>query len=300
MRIASINVNGIRAATRRGFSDWLKDCRPDVVALQEMRCQPEQLPQVFDDYYLSMDAGTLPGRNGVAIMTRQRPKAVRTWSGRYWRQNPSQIGSLDQVSEDIQLAEELTPFAETGRWIEVDLGEKNLCIASLYLPKGDTPFTKATGGEKEKVMARYERKMAFLKGFNRQLAVSRENALSGGREFLVMGDFNIAHTELDLKNWRANHKSSGFLPEEREWFSTILYPETLVDVIRLLHPDEPGPYSWWSWRGQAYTNNAGWRIDYHLATPNLASSATRAWVDNSADYNSRLSDHSPVLVEYNI
>jgi exodeoxyribonuclease-3 len=139
-----------------------------------------------------------------------------------------------------------------------------------------------------------------MRGLARALTASKREAAAEGREFLVMGDFNIAHTKQDLRNWRSNQKSEGFLPEEREWFGTLLGPRRLIDVVRRLHPDVEGPYSWWSWRGQAFVNDSGWRIDYHLASPGLAKAATNAFVGREATYEARVSDHSPVVVDYQV
>jgi len=264
MLAATFNVNGIRASARRGFGDWLAARGCDVVALQEVRCSAEELPDVFGDYQLAYHQGNLPGRNGVALLTRDKPTAIRTGFGH--RSDPE------------------------GRYIEADL--PGVTVASLYLPKGDVP-----DGD-EAALARYKRKMAFMASFRRYLPVARRRAAEAGREFLVMGDFNIAHERIDLRNWRSNGRSSGFLPEEREWFATILGPRTIHDVVRRLNPGADGPYSWWSWRGNAFNNDTGWRIDYHLATPGLAARARNAVVDREASYDERLSDHAPVVVEY--
>lgn len=266
MRIATFNVNGLRAAHRRGFRDWLDHSGADVVALQEVRAPAELIPTAaIEGYHWVYEQGTLPGRNGVAIMSRSEPVAVRRG-----------FGSRE--------------FDPEGRYLEVDL--PGLRVASLYLPKGGTLF------EDEKSAARFHRKQRFLRSFARHLTRSRREAANQGREFLVMGDFNIAHTELDLKNHRTNKKSEGFLPEEREWFGSVLSSRTLVDVVRGLHPQVPGPYSWWSWRGQSWTNDAGWRIDYHLASAGLAARAVSGGTMRADSYEARISDHAPVLVEY--
>ena len=139
--------------------------------------------------------------------------------------------------------------------------------------------------------------MASLRAY---LTRARRTAQAAGREFLVTGDFNIAHTRQDLKNWRSNQRTEGFLPEEREWFDSLLSPRTLVDVVRVLHPHIDGPYTWWSWRGQSFTNDTGWRIDYQLATPGLARAAVAGGTDRDVDYDSRLSDHAPVVVDYRV
>ncbi|MDR1767649.1 MAG: exodeoxyribonuclease III [Propionibacteriaceae bacterium] len=263
MRAASFNVNGIRAATRRGFPAWLeaRDC--DIVALQEVRCPEADLPDVFGGYRLTYHQGSLAGRNGVAVLSRQEPLAARRGFG--------------HASDD------------EGRYLEVDL--PGLTVASLYLPKGDV----ADGGDAART--RYERKMDFMAAFADYLPTARAAAARRGGDYLLMGDFNIAHQPADIKNWRANQKSSGFLPEEREWLGGVL-GQGLVDVVRSLHEGESGPYSWWSWRGKAFDNDAGWRIDYQLATPDLAATATSAATDRDASYAKRISDHSPVVVDY--
>lgn len=268
MRIATFNVNGIRAAERRGFRGWLDQTDPDIVALQEVRCPVDQVPAaVHEGYVWSYDSGTLAGRNGVALMSKVEPEAVR-------------VGFNNRE------------FEAEGRYIEADF--PGLTVASLYLPKGGTLF------EDEASAAKYHRKMRFLASFARHLTRTRRAAANAGREFLIMGDFNIAHTEADLKNWRTNKKSEGFLPEEREWFGSILSPRTLTDVVRRLHPDESGPYSWWSWRGQAFANDAGWRIDYHLASRDLAAAARSGGTMKDPSYDARISDHAPVVVDYDL
>ena len=286
LRIATFNVNGIRAAHRRGFAPWLESRACDVVALQEVRCPPDALPDsAFGDYHASYDAGQLAGRNGVAILTREPPVAVRSW-----HQMPGPT-----------LARELKPFATEGRYIEVDLADRPITIASLYLPKGGLPAHLQQPGRMREAPdggARYDRKMRFMRGFARQVTASRRAAKANGRELLVMGDFNIAHTPLDVVNWRRQHRNEGFLPEERAWLDEVIGPRRLVDVVRRLHPETQGPYSWWSWLGNSFTNDTGWRIDYHLATPGLAHSAGAAWTDREPDRDSRLSDHAAVLVDY--
>lgn len=266
LRIATFNVNGIRAAHRRGFLPWLEGRNCGVVALQEVRCPVDQLPEnAFGGYHAAYDSGKLAGRNGVAVLTREEPLAVRLGIGH-------------------------KEFADEGRYIEVDL--PRVTIASVYVPKGGTPF------EDEASLAKYHRKFRFLTRFRNHLVEARRAAAREGREFVVLGDFNVAHQEIDLKNWRANRKSEGFLPEEREWFGANLSPRTLIDVVRHVHPDTPGPYSWWSWRGQAFTNDAGWRIDYHLASAGLARTAVTAGTDRDPSYDARISDHAPVVVDY--
>ena len=305
LRVATFNVNGIRATQKRGFESWLagRDC--DVVALQEVRCPVPMLPDgVFGEYHLAYDSGQLAGRNGVASLTREEPLAVRSWgAGALVRRPGDAHVELREPGETDVLARELKAFAIEGRYLEVDLADRPLTVASLYLPKGGLPahLQEASGGngrDKPDGGAKYDRKMRFLAGFARHLTRTRRAAAAQGREFLVMGDFNIAHDRHDIKNWRGNQKSEGFLPEERAWLDDVLSPRTLIDVVRRLHPDEDGPYSWWSWMGQSFANDSGWRIDYHLATPKLAKAAISGGTDREASYEERLSDHAPVVVDY--
>lgn len=331
LRIATANINGIRATHRRGFGDWLAERGCDVVALQEVRAQADKIPEgAFGDFHVALDTGSLPGRNGVAVLTRQAPAAVRTWSGTALVGGPAEAacapnspgapdaggatgtpgaragdtGPLELVSspDHVPLSRGLGPFAGQGRYLEVDLADAPVTIACLYLPKGGLPaelqrperMREAPDGG-----ARYARKMGFMAAFSRYLTSTRRAAAAAGREFLLMGDLNIAHTRQDLAAWRRNQQNDGFLPEEREWFGQQLSPRTLVDVVRSLHPEEDGPYSWWSWLGQSFAKDAGWRLDYHLATPRLARSAVRTEVDREFR-GERLSDHSPVVVDYDL
>ncbi|MBJ8343477.1 exodeoxyribonuclease III [Antrihabitans sp. YC2-6] len=288
LRIATVNINGIRAAGRRGFGDWLTHRNCDVVTLQEVRCQPEDLPDnAFGGYHASYDPGVIAGRNGVAVLTRTPPVAVRSWAA---------------PAVDRPFPRALRRHSHEGRYIEVDLADAPLTVASLYLPKGGLPahlqdpkrMREAPDGG-----VKYERKMAFIGGFARHLVTARRAAAIAGREYLLTGDLNIAHSRADVANWRRSHQTEGFLPEERAWLDEQLSPRTLVDVVRRLHPDVEGPYSWWSWLGKAYEKDAGWRIDYHLATPALARTARHAFVDRE-HRGTRLSDHAPVVVDYDV
>lgn len=302
LRVATFNINGIRAAQRRDFEAWLTDRDPDVVALQEVRCPTPQLPAgVFGDHHLTYEPGHIAGRNGVAILTRQRPAAVRTWDGNVLMRAPGEDHLHTEPSPPGVMARGLTPFASEGRYVEVDLADRPLTVASLYLPKGGLPAHLQKPGSMREAPdggARYERKMRFLAAFARQLTRSRKAALAQGRELLLLGDLNIAHTRQDLTNWRTSQRAEGFLPEEREWFSSILSPRTLVDVVRAVHPDADGPWSWWSWMGGAFDRDVGWRIDYHLATPRLARRALAAGTDRAPTAEARISDHAPVVVDY--
>lgn len=270
LRVASFNVNGIRAAQRRGFGDWLHDRRPDVIALQEMRAPANHVPEgVFGDMHVAYHPGNLPGRNGVAVVSRVAPTAVRQGFGN-------------------------RTFDPEGRYIEVDLDlpGRPLTVGSVYVTKG----APVVGPEAD--LPKYRRKMRFLASLRAYLVTARRTAAREGREFLVMGDFNVAHGRQDLKNWRGANQKEGFLPEERAWFGSLLGPRTLHDVVRRVHPDAAGPYSWWSWMPGAFDRDTGWRIDYQLATPGLARAAVAAGTDREASADARISDHAPVVVDY--
>lgn len=284
LTVVSFNVNGIRAARRRGFDGWLAERAPDVVALQELRCPAEHVGE-FPGYHAAVDVGSVPGRNGVGILTRIEPDAVRSW-----------------VTHPPR-ARGLAAFAHEGRYLEVDLADAPLTVASLYLPKGGLPaHLQKPGGMREQPDggAKYARKRGFLDGFARELTRSRRAAAAAGRQFLLLGDLNVAHLPHDVTNWRAAQKMDGFLPEEREWFGALLGPRVLVDVVRTLHGDRPGPLSWWSWAGRSFEKDVGWRIDHHLATPALARTAVAVEVHKEQKPELRLSDHAPVAVTYDL
>ena len=280
MRIGTFNVNGIRAARRRGFDGWLAGRGLDVLALQELRCPPAEVGG-FPGYHAAIDCGSIPGRNGVAILSREAPSAVRTWAGRPPR------------------ARGLAEYAHEGRYVETDFS--GLTVACLYLPKGGLPAHLQRPGNMRDTPdggAKHARKMRFLDAFARELDRNRRAALAAGREFLLLGDLNLAHLPHDVTNWRPAQKMEGFLPEEREWLGERLGPRRLVDVVRTLHGDRPGPLSWWSWAGESFTKDVGWRIDHHLATPRLARTARSVVVDKETSPEERLSDHAPVVVDY--
>lgn len=263
LTVSSVNVNGVRAAAAKGFAAWLAGTRADIVCLQEVRAELDEVPPALHALLATWHVTWVPsrtarGRAGVAVLTRQPPEAVRIG-----------IGSAE--------------FDPTGRYVEVDL--PGLTVASLYLPKGEAGT------------ARQETKDRFLVVFGAYLRERREKAAADGREVLVCGDWNIAHTPADIRNWRGNLRSSGFLPHERQWFGSLL-DDGFVDVVRRLHPDTEGPYTWWSYRGRAFDNDAGWRIDHQLATPGLAARAVSAVVERPPSYEARWSDHAPVTVCY--
>ncbi|MEU6284564.1 exodeoxyribonuclease III [Streptomyces sp. NPDC047028] len=262
--VTSVNVNGLRAAAKKGFVEWLATTQADVVCLQEVRAEPHQLPEGVrqpDGWHVVHAPAAAKGRAGVSLYTRREPDAVRVGFG-----SPEFDGS--------------------GRYVEADL--PGLTVASLYLPSGEV------GTERQ------DEKIRFMDAFLVHLKELRARAAAEGREVVVCGDWNIAHQQADLKNWRGNTKNSGFLPEERAWLSRVLDPADggYVDIVRALHPDTEGPYTWWSYRGRAFDNDAGWRIDLAVATPGLAERAVKAVVERAVTHAERWSDHAPVTVVY--
>ena len=253
MRILTLNANGIRAAARKGFFTWLPEARADVVCLQETRAK---LAQLTDPVFH-------PSGYYCAYVDAERPG----YSGvaLYSRRKPDAIITRCGLPEADQ----------EGRYVEMRFGA--LSVVSLYLPSG-------SAGEH-----RQASKWRFLDFF---LPWLRERA-TDGREWVVCGDWNIAHRAIDLKNWRANQKNSGFLPEERAWLDEVFGPVGLVDVFRQLNP-EPEYYTWWSNRGQAWANNVGWRIDYQVATPGIAATAHDPVIYKAQ----RFSDHAPLWIDY--
>ncbi|MGH8793809.1 MAG: exodeoxyribonuclease III [Stackebrandtia sp.] len=262
--ITTVNVNGIRAAARKGFVDWLTATGADVVCLQEVRAEDDQVPlevRAVDGWTMLLAPAADKGRAGVAVLTRSTPQRAQIG-----------FGSAE--------------FDGSGRYLEIDL--PGVTVASLYLPSGETGTL------------RQEQKERFMAEFAPYLGDLKQRAAADGREVAVCGDWNIAHREVDLKNWKNNHKTAGFLPEERAWMTGVFDDVGYVDVARKLHPEGPGPYSWWSYRGRAFDNDAGWRIDYHITTPGLAERAESCEVERAASHDLRWSDHSPVTARYNL
>ncbi|MFJ9962660.1 exodeoxyribonuclease III [Streptomyces avermitilis] len=264
LTVTSVNVNGLRAAAKKGLVEWLAETSADVLCLQEVRAEPDQLPagvRAPDGWHVVHAPAAAKGRAGVSLYTRREPDRVRVG-----------FGSAE--------------FDGSGRYVEADL--PGVTVASLYLPSGEV------GTERQ------DEKYRFMGEFLTHLKDLRERAAADGREVLVCGDWNIAHQEADLKNWRGNRKNAGFLPEEREWLGRVLSSEDggYVDVMRALHPDVEGPYSWWSYRGRAFDNDSGWRIDLAVATQGLARRAVKGYVERAASHEERWSDHAPVTVVF--
>lgn len=262
LRIASVNVNGIRAAFRRGMGDWLVARRPDVLALQEVRAPDDVVRSLLvDEWHIAHTEAAAKGRAGVLVATRTPAD--------------SRIGIGDSY------------FADAGRWVESDIAlasGKRLTVASAYVHAGDP------GSPKQ------DDKYRFLDAMLVRMAQLRDSSDYA----LVVGDLNVGHTELDIKNWKGNLKNAGFLPEERAYLDRIRDDLGWIDVGRDFAGPVDGPYTWWSYRGKAFDNDAGWRIDYQLATPELASLASEVVVDRAATYGERWSDHAPLVVDYDI
>jgi len=272
-RIASVNVNGVRAAFRKGMGEWLEARGIDILCLQEVRAETtDLLPLLGDGWHVVHDAATAKGRAGVAIASRTAPDAVRT-----------EFGPPD--------------FDSAGRCIEAvfTIGGSTLTVASAYVHSGEVNTPKQI------------EKYKFLDAFEQRLA---ELARSGSHA-LVVGDLNVGHRTLDIKNWKGNVKNAGFLPEERVYFDRIVGAEGdvdynagaglgWVDLGRRFAGEIDGPYTWWSQRGQAFDTDTGWRLDYHLASPSLAPTALTYAIDKASAWDARWSDHAPVVIDYEI
>jgi exodeoxyribonuclease-3 len=256
MRFITANLNGIRSAASKGFFDWLALQDADALGVKEVKAQLEHIAGIY------CSPGKLKGHfhyaqkkgySGVGLYTQEEPSDVITGLG-------------------------IEEFDHEGRWIEkrFDKPGRKLSLISCYFPSG------SSGEDRQQV------KFRFLAALHPHL-----QAMKAEREFILVADVNIAHKEIDLKNWKGNLKNSGFLPEERAWMTGLFEQEGLVDVFRTLN-DKAEQYTWWSNRGEAYAKNVGWRLDYHLATPGLAALARR----ESIYTETRFSDHAPLTIDY--
>jgi exodeoxyribonuclease-3 len=282
LTLATVNVNGLRAAARKGMPEWLATTSADVITLQEVRAPDDLLADlVGGGWSIVGEASQLKGRAGVAIAARTDLENI----------------DLDGARRGI---EALDGPAHTGRWLEADLADplgdgRTLTVISCYMHSGNT--------EKPQTMTD---KYAMLDAALVRLRELRAD----GRHVVLTGDLNIAHGNWDIKNWKGNLKSAGFLPEERSYLDRLSGPsesagdpsasgeEGFVDVHRAVHGEGPGPYTWWSQRGKAFDNDAGWRIDYQLGTVDLAMQARTAQVDRASSYDTRWSDHAPLVITY--
>ncbi|MDY2940987.1 MAG: exodeoxyribonuclease III [Varibaculum sp.] len=273
-RVATVNVNGIRAAARKGMGSWLTAADPDVLLLQEVRAPAQVVDTLLNDgsdrvWDVRVAESVLAGRAGVAI-------AVRcSGNGTVALQEVRTNAVSPRVAED------------TGRWIEADfLGAQGqqFTFVSAYLHSGEVGTVKL------------DNKLAHLAAVTDRLTELQKNAESDGRNVIFGGDFNVVRSPLDIKNWKPNHnRRSGVLDEEiaflKNWFTS-----GWRDVTRDYFGPHPGPYTWWSWRGKAFDNDAGWRIDYQVTTPSVTVVSVR--VDRAPAYDQRFSDHAPLVVDY--
>ncbi|PLS27980.1 exodeoxyribonuclease III [Bifidobacterium anseris] len=284
MTITTSNLNGIRAAKRKGMEKWLLKHTPDVWCMQETRAPQEILDEIFqqigadyveagkvdspDDVHTLDDVCAIKGRAGVGLVSVLPIVDTR-------------IG-LPGLDEDV----------DTGRWIETDVTTEQgytVTVACVYVHAGgDGNDIKET------------QKYRFLDAMTERMEQMRQEAAGGGRQAVICGDFNIAHRPIDLKNAKANLTTHGFLPAERAYIDKWIDEMEYVDVMRDLAGDIQGPYTWWSQRGRAFDNDAGWRLDYQFATPELAQTARGFVVDRAEEWYKRWSDHAPLSITYDV
>jgi exodeoxyribonuclease-3 len=253
VRVITLNVNGVRSAANKGLFRWLALQKPDVVCLQEIKCHEADLDARLHSLKAFEACHAFAQKKGYSGVALLA------------RKQP------DEVKRGFGARE----FDNEGRYVEARFGR--LWVISVYFPSGSAgPHRQAS-------------KFRFLKKFIPHLKKLRES----GNEIILCGDWNIAHNEIDLRNWRSNRKNSGFLPEERRWLTRVFDEVGFVDVFRQLNKKD-GQYTWWSNRGQAWAKNVGWRIDYHVATPGIAAKATRESIYKTR----RFSDHAPLVIDY--
>jgi exodeoxyribonuclease III len=255
LKIVSANLNGIRSAAKKGFFEWMQQQAPHFVCVQELKAQAADMTPEFLSPH---------GYHGHFHYAEKKG-----YSG---------VGIYSKFEPDaIQVGFGCHEFDAEGRYVQCDFGK--LSVISLYCPSGSSSEE------------RQHAKFRFMEVFLPHLAKLRES----GQEIVICGDWNIAHKEIDLKNWKSNQKNSGFLPEERAWMTRVFKEVGWQDVYRKLHPETTGDaYTWWSNRGQAWANNVGWRIDYHVSTAGIADTARAAAIYKEQ----RFSDHAPLTVEY--
>lgn len=255
MRIITLNVNGIRAAEKKGALRWLAKQDADVICLQEVRA-PDSifLQEAFQmpGYHCYAKSAQKSGYSGVAIYSRQKPDKV--------------VDTLNYELADNE-----------GRYLHIEIGD--LVIISLYMPSG-------TSGEGRQAL-----KYHFMDTYEAIL----QDYLVTKRPHIICGDWNIAHKQIDIKNWKSNQKNSGFLPEERAWLDKLFDKIGFVDAFRVVN-QEPDQYTWWSNRARAWDNNVGWRIDYQIVTPDLKDRIKSV----SIYREEKFSDHAPLTVDYDI
>lgn len=253
MRVISFNANGIRSAARKGFFVWLSEQHADLVCIQETKAQEHQLDR--DSHY----------PDGFYCYYHDAVKKGYSGVAVYTRLKPDyRAAGLGWPDVDVE-----------GRYLEVRFGD--LAVISLYLPSGSSG----------------EARQAVKFDLMQRLMASLKDMKQSGREYILCGDWNIAHKEIDLKNWKGNRNHSGFLPEERAWMDELFGPAGFVDAFRTVN-SRPEHYTWWSNRGQAWAKNVGWRIDYQVITPGLAGRVRAAAIYKEQ----RFSDHAPLIIDY--
>lgn len=259
LRIISLNLNGIRSADRKGCFAWLRKQKADVLCVQELKAQEADMTAEF----------MMPGAPDAFLKGHFHYAEKKGYSG---------VGVYSAaVPVKVRAGFGSAEFDAEGRYLRADF--PGLSVISLYQPSG------SSGEERQAA------KFRFLEEFLPHLKKLRRER----REIVICGDFNIAHREIDLKNWKSNQKNSGFLPEERAWLSRVFEEVGFIDVYRRLHPEATGEaYTWWSNRGAAYEKNVGWRLDYQIATPGIAAAAKRAEIYKTE----RFSDHAPLIIDY--
>jgi exodeoxyribonuclease III len=253
LRIVTLNLNGIRSAVNKGLLDWMPEQNADFICVQEIKAQAKDMTPALLE------------PQGYRGYFHYAERPGYSGVGIYCRREP------DRIVEGLGIPD----IDAEGRYLEVQFG--NLSVVSVYVPSGSS--------SPERLAIKFSFMQRFIEPLHR--------LASSGRDVVLCGDWNVAHKAIDLKNWRSNQKNSGFLPEEREWFSGVIDRLGYVDVFRQLN-QEPEQYTWWSNRGQAWAKNVGWRIDYQLATPGIAAKAQsvsiyKAW---------RFSDHAPLTIDY--
>lgn len=271
LRLASVNVNGIRAAVRKGMSAWLDAADVDVLTLQEVRAQASDLAAALPGWHIVNDEALAKGRAGVAIAARE----------------PLEIWRIELGDETLD---------SRGRWVEADIevAGRRVTVVSAYVHTGEDGTPKQ------------DAEYAFLDAMTARMPLLGEHAV-------ITGDLNVGHRTLDIRNWKGNVKKAGFLPRERAYFDRFTGPAGeevegvdgstgtglgWVDVGRRFAGEVDGPYTWWSNRGKAFDTDTGWRIDYHLATPALAERVVDYRVVRARSWDTRWSDHAPVVADY--
>ena len=283
MKIITANTNGIRAASKKGFFEWLDKQDADVVCIQETKAQVHQLEDpIFHPGYSYYNDAVKKGYSGVALYCKKEPDEIIIGMGN-------------------------KEFDSEGRYIEARYG--NLSVISLYMPSGSAkeerqafkyrcmnhflPLEETTHHETMKNVDISELLGETTNTNNPTKSELFKTMLESGREYIICGDWNIAHKNEDIKNWKGNKKNSGFLPEERAWYDVLFGDIGFIDAFRELDQEEHS-YTWWSNRGQAYANNTGWRLDYHILSPNM-----KGKVESTEIYKDvKFSDHAPLIINY--